>query len=353
MRFYNPGALPGQASMLVFHAMAHLGREALIIVSPGETLVSVGYFQDAAEVVDLGFCRTAGIPVMRREIGGGATLLDGDQVFYQVVLRRDNPLVPRGIDALYRRFTEPAVATYRDLGIETEFRPINDIVTAEGRKIAGEGGGDVGDCIVFVGGILLDFDYETMARILRVPDEKFRDKIHKTMEENLTTVLRETGTRPPREEVEKLLIKNFEKVLGPLEPAGLDDELTAKMAELEERMTGDEFLFRKIRKSRAREIRVSEGVRFVDGTHKAPGGLISVFAEVVEGKLESISITGDFTCAPKDALVELERCLAGVAFDPGAVAGAVEAFYEETGTETPGVAVGDILTAFGLSYNAI
>lgn len=348
MLVYNPGALPGQASMVVFHALAHLGREALIIVSPGETLVSVGYFQDSAEVVDLDYCRAAGIPVMRREIGGGATLLDGDQVFYQVVLRRDNPLVPRDIGTLYRRFTEPAVATYRDLGIETKYRPINDIVTIEGRKIAGEGGGDVGDCIVFVGGILLDFDYETMARILRVPDEKFRDKIHKTMEENLTTVLKETGTKPPREKVEKLLIKNFEKVLGPLEPAELDDELTAKMAELEERMTGDEFLFRKIRKSPTREIRVREGVRFVEGTHKAPGGLISVFAEVVDDKLESLSITGDFTCTPKDALGELERRLAGIAFDPGAVASAIKAFYEETGAQTPGVAAEDMLEALGL-----
>jgi len=348
MRVYNPGALPGQASMVVFHAMAYLGREALIIVSPGETLVSVGYFQDAAEVVDLDFCLEAGIPVMRREIGGGATLLDGDQVFYQVVLRRDNPLVPRDIDTLYRRFTEPAVATYRDLGIETKFRPINDIVTADGRKIAGEGGGDVGDCIVFVGGILLDFDYETMARILRVPDEKFRDKIHKTMEENLTTVLKETGTKPPREEVEKVLIKNFGKVLGLLEPAGLDDELTSKMAELEKRMTGDEFLFRKMRKSPTREIRVREGVRFVEGTHKAPGGLVSVFAEVVDDRLEGVSITGDFTCTPKDALGELERRLANVAYEPEGVSSAIEAFYDETGTQTPGVAVEDLLEALGL-----
>jgi lipoate-protein ligase A len=349
VRVYNLGALPGQASMLVFHAMAHLGREALIIVSPAETLVSVGYFQDAAEVVDLDYCNEADIPVMRREIGGGATLLDGDQVFYQVVLARDNTLVPRDINTLYRRFTEPAVATYRDLGIETKFRPVNDIVTAEGRKIAGEGGGDVGDCIVFVGGILLDFDYGTMVRILRLPDEKFRDKIHKTMEENLTTVLKETGTKPPREEVGKLLIKNFEEVLGSFEPAELDDEFTTKMAELERRMTGDEFLFRKIRKSPTREIRVREGVRFVEGTHKAPGGLISVFAEVVEGKLEGVSITGDFTCTPKDAPAELERRLVGVAFDRAAVADAVEAFYEDTGTQTPGVGMWDLLKSFGLT----
>ena len=31
---------------------------------------------------------------MRREVGGGAVLLDEGQVFYNLVLRRDNPLVP-------------------------------------------------------------------------------------------------------------------------------------------------------------------------------------------------------------------------------------------------------------------
>ncbi len=349
MQVYNPGVLPGLGSMTIFHALAHLGRECLDIVTPGQTYVCVGYFQDAEEVVDLDYCRANDIPVIRREVGGGAVLLNGDQVFYHVILRRDNPLAPRDINALYRRFTAPVVETYRELGVETEFRPINDVVTTDGRKIAGEGGADIGDCIVFVGAILLDFDYETMVRVLRVPDEKFRDKMYKTLEENLTTVLKETGVKPPREEVEKLLIKNFEKVLGPLEPAELDEELHAKMAELGKKMTGDEFLFRKIRKSPAREIRVREGVRFVEGTHKAPGGLISVFAEVVEDKLESVSITGDFTCTPKDALGELERRLAGVAFDPAAVAGAIKTFYEETGTQTPGVAVGDLLEALGLS----
>lgn len=40
--------LPGQDSMLIFHALARLGYEGLIIVSPSMPLASVGYFQDAA-----------------------------------------------------------------------------------------------------------------------------------------------------------------------------------------------------------------------------------------------------------------------------------------------------------------
>ena len=36
--------LPGQQSMLVFHALARLGFEGLVIVSPDIPLASIGYF---------------------------------------------------------------------------------------------------------------------------------------------------------------------------------------------------------------------------------------------------------------------------------------------------------------------
>jgi len=69
--------------------------------------------------------------------------------------------------------------------------------------------------MVFVGGILLDFNYKAMSRILKVPDEKFRDKIFKTMEENLTTMKKELGAVPPREEVVRVLKEKFEKRVDP------------------------------------------------------------------------------------------------------------------------------------------
>ena len=124
---------------------------------------------------------------MRREVGGGATYLDENQIFYQLIWKKDNPRFPRAIDEIYPWFSQAPVETYGAFGIEAEFRVVNDILTKGGRKIAGEGGGNIGDCMVFVGGILLDFNYEAMSRILRAPDETFRDKVYKTMEENLST----------------------------------------------------------------------------------------------------------------------------------------------------------------------
>ena len=65
----------------------------------------------------------------------------------------------------------------------------------EHRKISGIGAGEIGDCIVFVGNLIIDFDYEAMARVLKIPDAKFRDKVKKTIWENLSAIHREIGVK--------------------------------------------------------------------------------------------------------------------------------------------------------------
>jgi len=343
MLFFDLGKLPGQQSMLTFHALARLGIEALVIVSPKVPLVSIGYFQDAEQEVDLQYCKEAGIPFMRREVGGGATYLDENQIFYQLIWRKDNPKFPRAIQEIYPWFSEAPVETYRAFGIEADFRAINDLITKEGRKIAGEGGGNIGDCMVFVGGILLDFDYKSMSRILKVPDEKFRDKVFKTMEENVTTMKKELGTIPPREEVVRVLREKFEKRIGSLKEAPLTPEIIAKMNQLESWMTSEEFLFPKTPRKPA-GVKIREGVEVLYGLHKARGGLIRTAEEISEGKIEDITISGDFTFYPKESLDGLEGSLEKVPLDKDKIIKKVETFYEEKGVESPGVESKDFAT---------
>jgi len=52
--------------------------------------------------------------------------------------------------------------------------------------ISGQGAADIGDSFVFVGSILLKFDTKLMSQLFRVPEEKFRDKLYKTLEENIS-----------------------------------------------------------------------------------------------------------------------------------------------------------------------
>jgi len=240
-------------------------------------------------------------------------------------------------------FSEAPVETYRSFGIQAEYRAINDIVTREGRKIAGEGGGDIGECMVFVGGILLDFNYEIMSKILKVPDEKFRDKIFKTMEENVTTLKRELGTAPPRNDVVRVLREQFEKRVGKLEPASLSPEIVSKIRELELWMTSDDFLHKKTPKI-PKGVKIREGLEIFYGLHKAKGGLIRTAEEISENKIEDITISGDFSFTPKEQLGGVEKALVGTPLDEDRIVEKVDAYYEEKGIESPGVESKDFAT---------
>jgi lipoate-protein ligase A len=296
MYLFDLGKLPGQQSMLVFHVLARMGIEGLVIVSPKNPLASIGYFQDAAMEIDLSFCRENGIPFMRREVGGGATYLDENQIFYQLIWKRSNAQFPGEMRRIFGEFSIPACETYRKFGIEASFRQENDIVTREGKKIAGEGGGDIGDCMVFVGGILLDFDYEAMSRILKVPDEKFRDKVYKSIEKNLTTMKRE-----------RFLFKRTPKI-----PRG---------------------------------IRIKGGLEIRYGLHKAKGGLIRTVEELEKNKIREIELSGDFQFYPKDDLSTMEVELRKTEFEEGEVRNKIQRFYEEHRIQAPGVLPEDFTTA--------
>lgn len=331
--------------MGIFHTLASQGIEALCLVSPEEPLVSLGYFQDADAEVDLSYCASHNLPVMRRRTGGGATYLDWNQVFYQIIIKRDNPLYSRNLQGLYRALSAPVVQTYRRFGIETRFRPVNDIVTEDGeRKIAGEGAGDIGECVVFVGGILIDFGYRVMARVLKVPDEKFRDKIYESMKEHVTSIYRETGKKPSRAEVREVLIEKFRPLLGTLEPAPYTPELAKKNAQTIEQMSGNEFLFKKTMKKPGK-VRIRSGVDFVLGMHKAPGGLIRTASEVSENVIKDVTISGDFTLLPTQGLPRIEYGIMGSQRTKGEVGSRIERVISAEEIQLPGVSVEDMLLA--------
>jgi lipoate-protein ligase A len=340
---FDLGHLSGQQSMLVFHALARMDIEGLVIVSPDVPLVSIGYFQDAAQEVDLDHCRRIGLPFMRREVSGGATYLDRNQVFYQVIWKRGSPRFPVKVKEIFQWISSAAVETYGAFGSPAAYRSVNDIVTPEGRKIAGEGGGNIGGCMVAVGGILMDFDCAAMSRVLRVPDEKLRDKVFKTMEENLTTMRRELGEPPPRDEVVRVLGEKFEKLLGKLEPASLTPAITGKMEELERWLTSEAFLHR--RGKPAAGVKIREGVRLHYGMHKAPGGLIRTAGEIQEERIRDIVISGDFTFMPKERLTGLERHLVGAPLEEKRLVKRVDDFLGKEDVEMPGVSPDDIKDA--------
>jgi len=84
-------------------------RDLVIIDWPKDPIVCCGLHQSLNQVVDLNFCKSNNIPVIRRVCGGGAVLLDSNQLFYNVIAHIDSKIIPRRITALYSKLLEPVV----------------------------------------------------------------------------------------------------------------------------------------------------------------------------------------------------------------------------------------------------
>ncbi len=345
MKLYNLGKVPWLDSQLIYHALAHMGQEALSLVSPAEPYVCIGFHQDAEQEVDMAFCRQNHIPVFRRDLGGGAVYLDGGQLFFHLILHRDNPNIPKGKTTFYKKFLQPIIHVHHALGIPVKYKPVNDLIVGN-RKISGTGAAEIGECIVFVGNLIVDFNYEMMSRVLKVPDEKFRDKVHQTLKENLTTIQRELGEEKAQKwdeaRLNDLMADEFQKLLGPMQPAVRDAALQAKMDECQAILLNDDWLYQKGKtRTYGRDIKIRAGVDMLHRMHKAPGGLIRAEYAVVNGCFEGLHFSGDYFCFPNNVVERLEACLNGQA-----VADAdklVTSFYTQDAFEIPGVEVEDWL----------
>lgn len=208
--------------------------------------VSVGYFQNLRDEVDLEACRRHGVDVIRRITGGGAVFHDYDgEITYSLIAPDDNPKIPRDIISSYRLICGCVVNGLGAMGLEAEFKPINDIITG-GRKISGNAQTRRYGVVLQHGTVLVDCDVRKIFTVLKVSDTKISDKMIKAAEERVTSIRRELGRDVSFDEVRRALISGFEETLDiHLEPGELtayEDELVEK---LRERYLSREWIFKR------------------------------------------------------------------------------------------------------------
>ncbi|AFM23467.1 lipoate--protein ligase family protein [Desulfomonile tiedjei] len=335
MELYNLGRVPWEQSQLIYHALAYLGREAMCTCFPATPYFSIGYHQDISQEVDLDFSTDNKIPVFRREVGGGAVYLDSNQVFFQLVLHQKNPHISMCREAFYRKFLEPVVKVYRRLGIPAHYRRTADIAVGD-RKISGIGAGEIGDCAVLVGNVILDFDFDTMCKMLRMPDESFRARVRAAMEDNMTTVRREIGNQASRwnqAEIAGLLVAEFEKLLGSFVPHDVDSELRCKMEELQDLMTTRDWLHQNNRPAVARIVTIRSGLQLCQESVETPVGPMSIEFEIRDGVSAHVSISGEACQHPGSEFARLESALIGIS--PKEIRTAVSEHFAPVQMPTP------------------
>lgn len=351
-RLLNLGALPPLEAQSFYEAVAialdrGLVSNTIIFCNPASPSACLGFHQQVDEI-DIEYCEKNSLPIFRRGQGGGATYLDSNQQFYQIVADERSPVVPYAVNALFEEFLKPTIYACNMLGLPATFKPINDVLV-NGRKISGNGAGKVGKASVLVGNIILDLDYNSMAHVLNVPDEKFRDKLVKSMQDWVTSVRRELGYIPPREKIREFLIDGYGKIginltLGEITAA--ENEIYLK--EVKPRQISKEWIYmpelRHPELTSSRIVKVAGDVRVVQANYKA-GKIVKITMEIASNKISDILISGDFFMFPETTFAGLEKELIGASLNQSELLEKIAGFYESHGIQTPGVGPSDIVRA--------
>jgi lipoate-protein ligase A len=167
--------------------------------------VSIGYFQSLEREVDMGICKKLGFDVVRRRTGGGAVFHDSE-ITYSIIGKQE--LFPKDIIASYREICGCITDALGLIGIVAEFKPINDIISS-GKKISGNAQTRRGGVLLQHGTVLFEVDVDKMFSVLKVPDEKIKDKMIATVKERVTSIRQQKETN--KQDVLDALVSGFTK----------------------------------------------------------------------------------------------------------------------------------------------
>ncbi len=160
--------------------------------------VSIGYFQSLHDEIDMDKCAAADVDCVRRRTGGGAVYHDYEgELTYSVIAPES--IFPKGITDSYHSICGWIMDGLGRAGIETYFKPVNDIVVSDdtstkdgkflsGRKISGNAQTRRSGVLLQHGTILYKVDVKKMFSLLKVGQDKIADKMIAAAEERVTSV---------------------------------------------------------------------------------------------------------------------------------------------------------------------
>jgi lipoate-protein ligase A len=280
LRVIDAGKVPVARSQSLWHgiasAMHPTDRPVLSFCRPRGAYVCIGLHRRLNEL-DLVACEEMGLPVLRRQIGGGPVYCDSDQLFFQFTLPARS--APASVERLYRDLLEPAVQGLRKLGLDARLECVNEIVV-EDRKLSGTGAGRIGEAVTVVGNVIFRFPHERMARVLALP-EGARAEFLRLMHRYISSLEAEGLASVTVEEAINALVDAFADALGVRPVPGTPTVAEVRAMEVWERRFAQDGWLRgpEPLASTVRTVKVRAGVWLV----VAGDGSFEVRREVEEG----------------------------------------------------------------------
>jgi lipoate-protein ligase A len=338
--------------------MAVLARSATDAAQPilqtsvwGATHLNVGWFDDVDNTLDLAACERLGIQVIRRPFAGGGTAFydRGCAVMWGVMFPK--PGDHDDLDAEIAAFQPIVLAALDRLGLgEVGFEGSADL-RWQGRKLGGLSAGDFGR-VISVGGFLniKPPDLDLYLRVVRVPDDKFKDKLVKDMREYVCTAAQVAGRPVSYDQFRDALVAAVEHAGIGLDARSLTDVEQAALKKISNRIATDDSV-RRVSSERFRTEHEPAGHRTGFGNHKGRKLCRAGVALGADGTVEAAMMAGDMHVAPPDTLDRVAAALVGADASDDTelrrrIASVLEGPEVHQADATTGITTDDLLAAF-------
>ena len=153
---------------LLHRAETENGPEVLRLWESPLRFVVLGLSCKAEQEVHLTRCRDDGVPVLRRNSGGGTVLQGPGCVSYALILSKDRDPALEGIRSTNAYVLERIADALRDTVPGVCYRGISDLCVGR-RKISGNAQRRRKDWILFHGTLLYAMDFHWVERYLHMP----------------------------------------------------------------------------------------------------------------------------------------------------------------------------------------
>lgn len=254
-----------------------LNEDMIFILWINKPSIIVGRHQNTIEEINKEYVRENNIEVVRRISGGGAVYHDYNNLNYTIISKENEE---RAFD--FKSFSIPVIKTLENLGVKAEFTGRNDL-EIDGKKICGNAQAYINGRIMHHGCLLFDVDLSVLSKALKVSKDKIESKGVKSVRARVTNIVNELPNKINVIEFRNLLLEYMKKEYPEMKEYVFSDEEINEINKIKEEKFGNwDWNYGK-----SPEYNISRSKKFEKGK-------IEIYANVIESKIESIKIYGDF-----------------------------------------------------------
>jgi lipoate-protein ligase A len=218
-RFIDTDKIDGYYSAALFESTArHVGAgevdETILFWRVKSPAVYLGYHQYVEDEIHEDYCTDNGIQVIRRVLGGGCGFCDVNQILFSIIGHEGSGAIPSNIQGAYSRVLKGVTEALGSLGFDGELEPTRNAVYCMGRKISGNAQGRFEGAVLVNGSFLLDFDFEEMDRVLKIPAKNLASGLQHARDGMITLKDLLNGEDYDISHVKRTLKNGFENALG-------------------------------------------------------------------------------------------------------------------------------------------